>query len=224
MRVLIVDDEQIFADTLRIALTRESMAVDVCHDGGDALELLAINDYDVCVLDRDIPGVHGDEVCRQIVASEDPVPVLMLTAARRLGEKVAGFGLGADDYLTKPFDLPELVVRIRALARRPRRALPPVLAGLGIELNAFRHEVTRDGIPIRLSRKEFAVLELILAAGGSPVSAETLLEKAWDENANPFTNSTRMTVSALRRKLGEPWVIQTVSGVGYRLGLPDAAA
>ncbi|RLP79198.1 DNA-binding response regulator [Mycetocola lacteus] len=222
MRVLIVDDEQIFADTLRIALTRESMAVDVCHDGLDALELLSLNDYDVCVLDRDLPGMHGDEVCRRIVGSPDPVPVLMLTAARRLGEKVAGFELGADDYLTKPFDLAELVVRIRALARRPRRALPPVLSGCGIELDSFRHEVTRDGTPIRLSRKEFAVLEIILAAGGSPVSAETLLEKAWDENANPFTNSTRMTVSALRKKLGEPRVIQTVSGVGYRLGLRDA--
>ncbi|GAA4672015.1 response regulator transcription factor [Frondihabitans cladoniiphilus] len=224
MRVLIAEDEVYLAEAVETVLTREGMAVDVVHDGGDALERLSVNDYDAVVLDRDLPGVHGDDVCRSIVADGSGVFVLMLTAAGRLTEKVAGFEIGADDYLAKPFEFPELIARLRCAARRPRDARPPVLERGPVRLDTFRREVYRDGRYVRLSRKEFNVLEILLAADGGVISAERLLEKAWDENADPFTNSVRVTISTLRRKLGEPSVIDTVSGVGYRFADPDAVS
>ncbi|MGG7508428.1 response regulator transcription factor [Plantibacter sp. YIM 135249] len=222
MRVLIVEDEPYLADAIRTALTRQAIAADVVHDGLAAMEAVTITDYDVVVLDRDLPGLHGDEVCRRISASELDTRILMLTAARRLNDTVSGFELGADDYLAKPFEFPELVVRLRALERRSGKAAPTTLQFGDITLNAFRFEVFRAGRYTRLSRKEFAVLHVLMRANGGVVSAEQLLEQAWDEHANPFTNAIRVTISALRKKLGEPWIIQTVSGVGYRMGGADA--
>ena len=172
------------------------------------------------MLDRDIPGPSGDEVARHIVAAGTGLPILMLTAADRLDDKVSGFGLGADDYLTKPFELRELVLRLRALDRRRTRNRPPVQEVAGVRVDPFRREVHRDGRYVALTRKQFAVLEVLVGAQGGVVSAEELLERAWDENADPFTNAVRITVSALRKRLGEPWVIRTVPGVGYRI---DAA-
>ncbi|MFZ4893595.1 response regulator transcription factor [Plantibacter sp. Mn2098] len=217
MRVLIVDDEVYLAEAIRDGLDRVAIAADVAHDGDDALDLISVNDYDAVILDRDIPGTHGDDVCRLIAASGAATRVLMLTAAGRLEQKVSGFGLGADDYLAKPFEFDELIARLHALARRTSAPLPPVLEMHGITLDPFRHEVRRNGEPVRLARKEFAVLEVLLRAGGGVVSAEILLEKAWDRNVNPFSNTTRVTVSTLRKRLGEPWVIETVPGVGYRI-------
>ncbi|PRX97794.1 response regulator transcription factor [Allonocardiopsis opalescens] len=217
MRVLIVEDEVYLADALRTGLRREAIAADVVHDGDAALEHLAVHDYDVLVLDRDIPGTHGDEVCRQVAASGSTCRVLMLTAARRLHDKVSGFELGADDYLAKPFEFAELVARLRSLNRRAGPAAPPVLEYAGVRLDPFRREVVREGRFVRLSRKEFAVLEILMSARGGVVSAETLLEKAWDAHADPFTNVIRVTVSTLRKRLGEPWVIRTEPGVGYRI-------
>ncbi|PJJ55279.1 response regulator transcription factor [Compostimonas suwonensis] len=219
MRVLIVEDEPYLADAIRTALGRAAIAADTVHDGLAAMESVTVNDYDVVVLDRDLPGLHGDEVCRRIADSELDTRILMLTAARRLDDKVSGFELGADDYLAKPFEVPELIARLRALERRSPRATPTVLEFDDVQLNPFRLEVFRRGRLAHLSRKEFAVLHLLMQADGGTVSAEQLLEKAWDENANPFTNAIRVTISSLRRKLGEPWIIQTVSGVGYRMGL-----
>ncbi|MGA1812591.1 response regulator transcription factor [Frondihabitans sp. 4ASC-45] len=216
MRVLIAEDEIYLAEAIQTVLAREGMAVDVVHDGDQALERLAVNDYDAVVLDRDLPGTHGDDVCRTVVAGESGSAVLMLTASGHLDEKVAGFELGADDYLTKPFAFPELIARLRSLARRPREARPPVFEASGVKLDPFRREVYRDGRYVKMTRKEFAVLEVLMAASGGVVSAERLLEKAWDENADPFTNSVRVTISTLRKRLGEPWVIETVSGSGYR--------
>lgn len=217
MRVLVVEDEVLLADAVKEGLERAAMAVDVVHDGDSALEYLSINDYDAVVLDRDIPGVHGDDVCAELAQSGSSVRVLMLTAARRTDQKVTGFELGADDYLAKPFEFSELVARLRALGRRSGDAKPPVLERGGVKLDVFRHTVSRDGLPIHVSRKEFAVLEILLAADGGVVSAEHLLEKAWDENADPFTNSIRVVISTLRKRLGTPWVIETVAGVGYRV-------
>jgi two-component system response regulator VanR len=212
----------VLADTIAVALARVAIAADTAYDGYQALEVLTVNDYDVVVLDRDLPGLSGDEVCRSIHERGVSARVLMLTAASRLGDKVSGFEVGADDYLSKPFELPELIARLRALERRPSAAIPPVLKCGDIELNSFRFEVVRAGRFVHLARKEFAVLQLLMQAGGAPVSAEQLLEKAWDENANPFTNSIRVTISSLRKKLGEPSAIQTVAGVGYRMEVPDA--
>jgi two-component system response regulator VanR len=220
MRVLIVEDEVVLADSIRTMLTRASFAADVVHDGDAALEWLTVNDYDAVVLDRDIPGVHGDDVCRQLGENGLDVRVLMLTAARRLDDKVAGFELGADDYLSKPFEMQELIARLHALARRPTRALPPVLTFGDLTLNPYRWEVRRGNVGRVLSPKEFAVLQELMRADGAVVSAEQLLEKAWDENANPFTNGIRVTISGLRKKLGEPWIVATVPGVGYRMELP----
>ncbi len=217
MRVLVVEDEEALAGALQAGLRREAMAVDVALDAEAALELLGVNAYDVVVLDRDLPGLHGDELCRLIIAGHPACRVLMLTAARRLGDKVDGLQLGADDYLTKPFEFPELAARLRALHRRSPVARPPQLDVAGLRLDPFRREVLRDGQLIELTRKEFAVLEILMAAAGGLVSAEDLLEKAWDAYADPFTNAVRITMSNLRAKLGQPPVIETVAGVGYRL-------
>ncbi|GGJ93880.1 DNA-binding response regulator [Streptomyces camponoticapitis] len=223
MRVLVVEDELYLAEAVRAGLRLEAIASDIVGDGDSALERLDVNEYDVVVLDRDIPGTHGDDVCRLIVERQLGCPVLMLTAARRLQEKVDGFALGADDYLTKPFELRELVVRIRSLARRTRVGRQPVLEYAGIRLDPFRREVFRSGRHISVTRKQFAVLEILLTARGGVVSAETLLERAWDENADPFTNAVRITISTLRKRLGDPRAILTVPGVGYRLDDVDPA-
>ncbi|MDP9735528.1 response regulator transcription factor [Curtobacterium sp. 260] len=217
MRVLILEDEPLLAEAVRDGFRLEAIAADVARDGDAALELLALNRYDVAVLDRDVPGPTGDEVAAHLVATDAGVPVLMLTAADRLDDKVSGFAVGADDYLTKPFALRELVLRVRALARRSGEHRPPVLEAAGLRVDPFRREVFRDGHHVALTRKQFAVLEVLVRAGGGVVSAEQLLERAWDENADPFTNAVRITVSALRKRLGEPWVIVTVPGVGYRI-------
>lgn len=220
MRVLIVEDEPYLAEAVRAGLALEAIAADIAGDGASALFAIDVNDYDAVLLDRDLPGIHGDEVCRTLAAREERPAILMLTAARRLGDKVGGFELGADDYLAKPFEFPELVARVRALGRRRFTALPPKLEAVGVVLDPFRREVYRDGRLVRLSRKEFSVLEVLMRAAGGVVSAEMLLEKAWDENANPFTNSVKVTISTLRRKLGEPWMIRTDPGAGYAIDVP----
>ncbi|HTU86917.1 MAG TPA: response regulator transcription factor [Solirubrobacteraceae bacterium] len=217
MRVLIVEDEPYMAEAIRDGLRLEAIAADLAGDGDTALELLKVNAYDIAVLDRDIPGPSGDEIAESIVASGSGLPILMLTAADRLDDKVTGFGLGADDYLTKPFELGELVLRLRALDRRRGHHRPPVREMAGLRVDPFRREVYRDGRYVALTRKQFAVLEVLLAAEGGVVSAEELLQRAWDENADPFTNAVRIIVSALRKRLGEPWIIATVPGVGYRI-------
>jgi len=215
--VLIVEDEPYMADAIRDGLRLEAIAADIANDGDVALELLSVNAYDIAVLDRDIPGPSGDEVAERIVASGSGMPILMLTAADRLDDKTSGFGLGADDYLTKPFELHELVLRLRALDRRRAHNRPPVREIAGLRLDPFRREVYRDGRYVALTRKQFAVLEVLVAAEGGVVSAEDLLKQAWDQNADPFTNAVRITVSALRKRLGAPAVIATVPGAGYRI-------
>jgi two-component system response regulator VanR len=220
VRVLIVEDEPYMADAIRDGLRLEAIAADVAGDGDTALELLDHNEYDIAVLDRDIPGPSGDEIAQRIVASGSGLPILMLTAADRLDDKASGFGLGADDYLTKPFELQELVLRLRALDRRRVRTRPPVREIAGLRLDPFRREVYRDGRYVALTRKQFAVLEVLVAAEGGVVSAEELLERAWDEHADPFTNAVRITISTLRKRLGEPAIIATVTGVGYRIEAP----
>ncbi|MBL7260388.1 response regulator transcription factor [Paractinoplanes lichenicola] len=217
MRILVVEDEPLLADAVAQGLRHDAHAVDVVYDGGAALERVGVNDYDVVVLDRDLPGVHGDDVCRALVEREGDTRVLMLTAAAGIDDRVTGLSLGADDYLPKPFALRELSARVIALGRRARSAAPPVLRRAGISLDPHRREVHRDGRYVPLSRKEFAVLAELLRADGTAVSAETLLEKAWDENADPFTHAVRMTILKLRRKLGEPAVVLTEPGVGYRI-------
>jgi two-component system response regulator VanR len=207
MRVLLVEDEPFMAEAIRDGLRLEAIAADIAGDGDTALGLLNVNAYDIAVLDRDIPGPTGDEVAKRIVASGSD-------------DKAAGFELGADDYLTKPFELQELVLRLRALDRRRAHHRPPVREIAGLRLDPFRREVYRDGRYVALTRKQFAVLEVLIAADGGVVSAEQLLERAWDQNADPFTNAVRITVSALRKRLGEPWIILTVPGAGYRI---DAA-
>lgn len=218
---MIVEDELFLAEALQQGLRHEAMAADIALDGDAALERISVNDYDVIVLDRDIPGTHGDEVCAVVSRDHPSVRVLMLTAAARLTDKVGGFELGADDYLTKPFALEELIVRLHALARRPPNRLPTVLQFADLRLDPIRREVYRSGRYLKLSRKQFAVLELLMRGGGEVISAETLLEKAWDENADPFTSAPRVTISTLRKALGEPDLITTVHGVGYRLRHPD---
>ncbi|MDQ1498980.1 MAG: hypothetical protein QOI86_2320 [Actinomycetota bacterium] len=221
-----VEDEGTLADAIARGLRREGMAVDVAADGGAALEKAATNGYDVVVLDRDLPVVHGDEVCRTLISSS-PAPgaaeiprILMLTASGDLDDRVAGLMLGADDYLGKPFAFAELVARIRALARRGSLAVKPVLEMGDVVLDPARHFVTRAGRPLPVTRKELAVLEVLIRAGGGVVSAEQLLERVWDEHADPFTNTIRVTVMNLRRKLGDPPVIETVVGSGYRIVTP----
>jgi DNA-binding response OmpR family regulator len=217
MRVLVVEDESMLAEAIADGLRQETFAVDVAGDGASALERLTVNSYDVVVLDRDLPVLHGDQVCRQIVADRIDVRVLMLTASGTVADRVGGFDLGADDYLAKPFAFEELVARVRALSRRSRPAASPVLECAGIHVDPRHRETHRNGRYIGLSRKEFALLEELMRAGGATVSAETLLEKVWDENTDPFSTIVRVTMSGLRRKLGEPAVIETVTGVGYRI-------
>ncbi|GAA0229155.1 response regulator transcription factor [Actinomadura nitritigenes] len=217
MRVLVAEDERMLADSIAEGLRAEALAVDVVYDGDAALERLGLNDYDVLVLDRDLPVVHGDDVCRAVVESGALVRVLMLTAAAAVPARVDGLRIGADDYLTKPFAFEELVARILALGRRARPAAPPALERAGIRLDPSRQEVVRDGRYVRLARKEFGLLAELMRADGTIVSAERLLEKVWDEHTDPFTNTVRVTLMKLRRKLGEPQVIETVPGAGYRI-------
>jgi DNA-binding response OmpR family regulator len=217
MRILVVEDEPLLADAVAQGLRHEAHAVDVAYDGAAALERIDVNDYDVVVLDRDLPAVHGDDVCRALAGRDGGTRVLMLTAAAGIDDRVLGLSLGADDYLPKPFAFRELSARVAALGRRSRPATPPVLRRAGISLDPHRREVFRDGRYVPLSRKEFAVLAVLLRADGTAVSAETLLEKAWDENADPFTHAVRMTILKLRRKLGEPQIVLTEPGVGYRI-------
>jgi DNA-binding response OmpR family regulator len=218
MRVLVAEDERLLADTIAVGLRRRSMAVDVCYDGDGALERVTVHRYDVVILDRDLPKVHGDDVCRRVVGAGGETRVLMLTAAAGIRDRVDGLDLGADDYLTKPFAFAELVARVNSLSRRARRALPPVLERAGVTLDRPVQRAWRDGLLLALTPKEFAVLEVLMRAEGAVVSAEALLEQAWDENADPFTNAIRVAVMTLRRKLGAPPVIETVPGAGYRFG------
>jgi DNA-binding response OmpR family regulator len=218
MRVLVAEDFEVLAQAIATGLRREGMAVDVVLDGADALERLAVTRYEVVVLDRDLPGAHGDEVCRRIVTDGGGSRVLMLTAASTVSDRVDGLGLGADDYLSKPFDFAELVARVRALARRSAIAVPPVLSRGDITLDAGRRVVQRAGRRLELSPKEFAVLECLLGAGGRAVSAEELLERVWDEMADPFTTAVKTTIRRLRAKLGDPPVIRTIREGGYQIG------
>jgi DNA-binding response OmpR family regulator len=217
MRVLLVEDHAKLAMTLATGLRQAGMAVDVAFDGRDALGHLAVTTYDVVVLDRDIPGVHGDDVCKAIVAEGSPSRVLMLTAAGSVENRVEGLGIGADDYLPKPCDFTELVARIRALVRRPGAALPPTLTHGDLRLDPSHRIATRAGRPLSLNPKEFAILEVLLAAPGVVVSAEEILERVWDEAADPFSQAVRTTISRLRAKLGDPPLIETVAKVGYRI-------
>ena len=217
MRVLIAEDERRLADAIARGLRREGMAVDLAPDGTDALVKARVVRYDVVVLDRDLPGIHGDDVCRAVRGERPETGILMLTAAGTLEDLVEGLSLGADDYLSKPFRFVELVARIRALARRSAPSRPPVLSHGDIELDPARRLVTRSGRTLELTRKEFAVLEVLMGADGATVSAEELLERVWDEHVDPFTNVVRMTIMTLRRKLGDPPLIETVIGVGYRM-------
>ncbi len=217
MRVLLVEDHAKLAITVAAGLRRLGMAVDVAFDGQDALTHAALTEYDVVVLDRDLPRVHGDEVCRRLVGEGRDCRVLMLTAAGTVADRVQGLRLGADDYLPKPFDASELVARIQALARRSRPRRPPLLVGGELTLDPAKRMVTRAGRPLTLNPKEFAVLEALLAADGAVVSAEELLVQVWDENADPFSHVVKTTISRLRAKLGEPPMIETVAKAGYRI-------
>jgi DNA-binding response OmpR family regulator len=217
VRVLIAEDERRLADAIARGLRREGMAVDLAPDGTDALIKARIVRYDVLVLDRDLPGLHGDDVCRAVRGERPETGILMLTAAGALEDLVEGLSLGADDYLAKPFRFEELIARIHALARRSTPSRPAVMIRHEIELDPARRSITRAGAGIELTRKEFAVLEVLMSADGATVSAEELLERVWDEHIDPFTNVVRMTIMTLRRKLGEPPVVETVIGVGYRM-------
>jgi DNA-binding response OmpR family regulator len=220
MRVLVVEDHPRLAATIATMLRREGMAVDIAFDGREALARSSLTTYDVIVLDRDIPTVHGDDVCRSLAERGSPSAVLMLTASGTVADRVAGLALGADDYLGKPFHVDELVARVRALARRSRRPIPPTLVHGDLEVDTARRTVTRDGRQLSLGAREFAVLELLLGADGAVVSSEEILERTWDDSIDPFTNVVRMTISRLRNKLGDPPLIETVSPVGYRIGSP----
>ena len=223
VRILIVEDEQPLADAVARGLRREGMAVDVAYDGDSGHEKAAVTRYDVVVLDRDLPGMSGDRLCAEITGSGGITRVLMLTASGTVSDRVAGLSLGADDYLPKPFAFAELVARLRALGRRATPAVPPVLSAGDVVLDPARRTVSRSGAPIDLTRKEFGVLEVLLAAGGGVISSEELLERVWDENADPFTTTVRVTVMTLRKKLGEPGIIETVVGSGYRVPSSDLA-
>ncbi len=217
MRVLVAEDDEVLAKAVSVGLRREGMAVDVALDGDEALSRLEVNSYDVVVLDRDLPGTHGDDICRALVAERSVSRVLMLTAASTVKDRVEGLGLGADDYLAKPFEFAELVARIRAVARRP--ATPPAELAYGdLRLDPLMRLAFRAGLRLALTRKELAVLECLLVAEGKPVSSEELLERVWDEVADPFTKTVAVTIGRLRRKLGQPPVIQTIRESGYRIG------
>ncbi|MFD8500030.1 DNA-binding response regulator, OmpR family, contains REC and winged-helix (wHTH) domain [Amycolatopsis xylanica] len=217
MRILVVEDEEPLADAIARGLRREGMAVDIALNGDDGHEKATITRYDVVLLDRDLPGMSGDELCREIVSSGELTRVLMLTASGSVSDRVEGLSLGADDYLAKPFAFPELVARVRALGRRATPAAPPLLTAGDVELDPAKRTVRRSTGPVDLTRKEFGVLEVLLSAAGSVVSSEELLERVWDENADPFTTTVRVTVMTLRKKLGEPGIIETVVGSGYRV-------
>ncbi|HJQ47776.1 MAG TPA: response regulator transcription factor [Amycolatopsis sp.] len=217
MRILVVEDEEPLADAIARGLRREGMAVDIALNGDDGHEKASITRYDVVLLDRDLPGMSGDDLCKEIVASGELTRVLMLTASGTVNDRVEGLSLGADDYLAKPFAFPELVARVRALGRRATPAAPPLLTAGDVQLDPARRTVRRAGGPVELTRKEFGVLEVLLAAKGAVVSSEELLERVWDENADPFTTTVRVTVMTLRKKLGEPGIIETVVGSGYRV-------
>jgi DNA-binding response OmpR family regulator len=217
MRVLVIDDDREFAEALAVGLRREGLAVDVAFDGATGLERAVVTTYDVIVLDRDLPGLHGDDVCAAIIEEGCRSRVLMLTAASAIDDRVDGLGRGADDYLTKPFAFAELVARLRALLRRAQPAVPPVLVSGDLEVDTARRRSRRGGRQLDLGPKELAVLELLLAAGGRVVSAEELLERVWDEAADPFTTVVKVTISRLRRKLGDPPIIETVAQAGYRV-------
>jgi DNA-binding response OmpR family regulator len=217
VRVLVVEDARVLADVVAEGLRDEGMAVDIAYDGLEASTKLDLNPYDVVVLDRDLPGLHGDLLCRKIADAENPAMVLMLTASGSPAQRVSGLQLGADDYLPKPFHFPELILRVRALARRRPKARARVLRAGGIGLDALRHTATREGRRLDLSSKEFAVLEALMRVEHAVLSAEDLLEQVWDEHADPFTNTVHVTLSRLRRKLGDPPVIETIPNVGYRI-------
>jgi DNA-binding response OmpR family regulator len=217
VRVLVVEDVPRLANNIAEGLRDQAMAVDVAYDGLDANAKLELNRYDVVVLDRDLPGLHGDVVCRMITESDDPAMVLMLTAADAPSDRVSGLGIGADDYLAKPFHFPELVLRVRNLARRRGTTQARILRAADIELDPVRRTVTRAGSERDLSAKEFAVLEAMMRAAPAALSAEDLLEQVWDEHADPFTKTVQVTLGRLRRKLGEPDVIETIRGIGYRI-------
>jgi len=216
----VVEDEAALADAVARGLRREGMAVDVALDGDAGHEKVSITRYDVVILDRDLPGMGGDELCRLITGNAELSRVLMLTASGSVADKVSGLSLGADDYLTKPFAFAELVARVRALGRRATPATPPTMLSGDVELDPARRLVTKDGRRLELTRKEFGVLEVLMAAAGTVVSSEELLERVWDENADPFTTTVRVTVMTLRKKLGEPGLIETVVGSGYRVPTP----
>jgi DNA-binding response OmpR family regulator len=222
VRVLVVEDETNLADAIVRGLRREGMAVDVAYDGTTGHEMAFVTRYDVVVLDRDLPGMHGDDICAALVDSGALTRVLMLTASGSVADRVEGLGLGADDYLPKPFDFTELVARVRALGRRATPAAPPVLSVADLVLDQARHVVNRAGKPLDLTRKEFGLLEELLKAGGGVVSSEELLERVWDANADPFTTTVRVTMMTLRKKLGEPALIETVVGAGYRIRFDGA--
>ena len=220
MRVLVVEDFEVLARSIGTGLRREGMAVDVVLDGTDALTHLAVTRYDVVVLDRDLPGVHGDDICRRIAADRSDVRVLMLTAAGTVKDRVDGLGLGADDYLPKPFDFAELVARVRALGRRSTPPAPPTLSYEDVTLDPASHVASRSGRRLQLSPKEFALLECLLASAGVVLSAEELLDRVWDEAADPFSSAVKHTMRRLRAKLGDPPLIHTVRESGYRIGGP----
>jgi DNA-binding response OmpR family regulator len=220
MRVLVVEDARALAAIVAEGLRDQGMAVDVAHDGLDAAAKLDLNTYDVVVLDRDLPGIHGDTLCRMIAERDERVMILMLTAAGTPGDRVSGLTIGADDYLAKPFHFPELVLRIRSLARRQPSARARTLRAAGIELDPTRRTATRDGRHLDLSVKEFALLEALLRASPAHLSTEDLLEQVWDEHADPFTNTVTVTIGRLRRKLGQPPIITTTPAVGYRIAPP----
>ncbi|MBN1174251.1 MAG: response regulator transcription factor [Micromonosporaceae bacterium] len=217
MRVLVIEDERDLADAIGRGLRRQGMAVDVTYDGRDGHEMAMVTRYDVIVLDRDLPGIHGDDICADLVASGALTRVLMLTASGSVADRVEGLSLGADDYLPKPFAFDELVARVQALGRRATPAAPPVLFAGDLVLDQARREASRSGRPLDLTRKEFGVLAELMKANGAVVSAEELLERVWDANADPFTTTVRVTMMTLRRKLGDPPMIETIVGVGYQL-------
>ena len=220
MRVLVAEDVEDLAVAIAVGLRREGMAVDVVLDGVAALDHLDVTPYDVVVLDRDLPGMHGDDVCRRLMAGQSGTRVLMLTAASTVRDRVEGLGLGADDYLVKPFDFAELVARIRAIGRRPPASLPPVLQHGDLTVDPARRTAVRAGRRLDLSPKEFGLLEYLLAAGDRVVSAEELLERVWDESADPFTTAVKQTMRRLRLKLGDPPLIRTIRESGYQIGEP----